>query len=118
MGKGNDCNALQKTSKTLTDAEGGYSDNLRLVKIAQFAEGEEADKATELLIVRNMGLVRSIALRFRDRGVDMEDLIQIGSMGLLRAIRSFDLLRGTEFSTYAVPLIFGEDTIKGSARRC
>ena len=109
MGKGNDCNALQETSKTLTEVEStGYSDNLRLVGLAQSDNRDEADRATELLITRNMGLVRSIAIRFRDRGVDMEDLIQIGSMGLLRAIRSFDLSRGTEFSTYAVPLIFGE----------
>ena len=108
MGQGNDCNALQETSKTLSEERSGFSDNLRLVRIAQSNDSDEADRATEQLITRNMGLVRSIALRFRDRGVDMEDLIQIGSMGLLRAIRSFDLLRGTEFSTYAVPLIFGE----------
>ena len=56
----------------------------------------------------NLGLVRSIALRFRDRGVEYEDLIQIGSIGMLKAIRSFDLDKGTVFSTYAVPLIIGE----------
>lgn len=55
-----------------------------------------------------MGLVRSIALRFKDRGVEYEDLVQIGSIGMLKAIRSFDIERGTVFSTYAVPLIIGE----------
>ena len=55
-----------------------------------------------------MGLVRSIALRFKDRGVEYEDLVQIGSIGMLKAIRSFDIARGTVFSTYAVPLIIGE----------
>ena len=55
-----------------------------------------------------MGLVRSTALRFRDRGIEMEDLLQIGTMGMLRAIRTFDVSRGTAFSTFAVPLIVGE----------
>ena len=65
-------------------------------------------EATEELVVLNRGLVRSIAIRFRDRGMDMDDLIQIGTIGLLKAIKSFDLERGTCFSTYAVPMIFGE----------
>lgn len=66
------------------------------------------DLATEELIKNNLGLVRSIALRFKDRGVEYEDLVQIGSIGMLKAIRSFDLSKGTVFSTYAVPLIIGE----------
>lgn len=66
------------------------------------------EKATSELMEANMGLVRSIALRFRDRGVEYEDLIQIGCIGMLKAIRSFDSERGTVFSTYAVPLIIGE----------
>ncbi len=65
-------------------------------------------KATEMLMQNNLGLVRSIAIRFKDRGVEYEDLVQIGSMGMLKAIRSFDLNKGTVFSTYAVPLIIGE----------
>ena len=64
--------------------------------------------ATEELVLLNSGLVRSIALRFRDRGLDFEDILQIGTIGLIKAIRSFDLERGTVFSTYAVPMIFGE----------
>ena len=66
------------------------------------------DSATEELIRYNMGLVTSIAARFIGRGTDMEDLIQIGSLGLLKAIRTFDPARECAFSTYAVPLIFGE----------
>lgn len=69
-------------------------------------EGDE--QATSDLMEANMGLVRSIALRFRDRGVEYEDLVQIGAIGMLKAIRSFDKSRGTAFSTYAVPLIIGE----------
>lgn len=66
------------------------------------------ENATSILMEANMGLVRSIALRFRDRGVEYEDLVQIGCIGMLKAIRSFDTSRGTVFSTYAVPLIIGE----------
>jgi len=60
------------------------------------------------LISGNMGLVKSIAVRFRDRGVDFEDLVQIGTIGLIKAVRNFDTSVGTRFSTYAVPMIMGE----------
>ena len=66
------------------------------------------EEATALLMETNLGLVRSIAYRFKDRGVDYEDLVQIGCIGMLKAIRSFDMEKGTVFSTYAVPLIIGE----------
>lgn len=56
----------------------------------------------------NMGLVRSVAGRFLGRGTEYEDLVQIGSIGLLKAIRTFDASLGFAFSTYAVPLIIGE----------
>ena len=61
-----------------------------------------------VLMERNAALVNGLAWRFRGRGVEMEDLVQIGSIGMLKAIRSFDCSRGTAFSTYAVPLIVGE----------
>ena len=66
------------------------------------------ERATEELMTNNLGLVRSIALKFKDRGVEYDDLVQIGSIGMLKAIRSFDLEKVTVFSTYAVPLIIGE----------
>lgn len=66
------------------------------------------DSAVSELMEKNLGLVRSIALRFRDRGVEYDDLVQIGSIGMFKAIKSFDLEKGTVFSTYAVPLIIGE----------
>jgi RNA polymerase sigma factor, sigma-70 family len=65
-------------------------------------------EAVEALMQLNLGLVRSIAIRFKDRGTEFDDLMQIGSIGMLKAIRSFDFSRGTVFSTYAVPLIIGE----------
>lgn len=81
-----------------------YNRNGELVALAQ--EGD--DGATEELIRLNIGLVRSIAARFTGRGTEYEDLVQIGTIGMIKAIRSFDLSRGTVFSTYAVPLIIGE----------
>ena len=79
-----------------------------LIATAQAGQGKASDEATEALLAENMGLVRAAAYRFRDRGVEQEDLLQIGTIGMLRAIRSFDLSRGLAFSTYAVPLIVGE----------
>ena len=81
-----------------------YSENNEL--IAKIKEGDESALAE--LINLNMGLVKSIAARFRDRGVEYEDLIQIGTVGMIKAARSFDFSFGTAFSTYAVPLIIGE----------
>ena len=79
-----------------------------LIAEAQSGEEPRATEATEALLRENMGLVRTAALRFRERGTEYEDLLQIGSIGMLRAIRSFDLSRGLAFSTFAVPLIVGE----------
>lgn len=64
--------------------------------------------AFENLISLNMGLVKRIALRFKDRGCDYDDLVQIGTIGMIKAVYSFDFSYNTVFSTYAVPLIIGE----------
>jgi len=86
----------------------GRERHYALLRVAQSADAEAAAAATERLLLENMGLVRTAALRFRERGMEYEDLVQIGTVGMLRAIRSFDLTRGTAFSTFAVPLIVGE----------
>ena len=85
-----------------------YSKNKELIMSAQGDDEKAALAATEELILVNMGLVRSIAMRFRDRGTEVEDLIQIGTIGMIKAVRSFDTEREVVFSTYAVPLISGE----------
>jgi RNA polymerase sigma-B factor len=64
--------------------------------------------AREELITRYLPLVRSLARRFASRGQPVEDLIQVGSIGLIKAIDRFDLDRGVELSTYATPTIMGE----------
>lgn len=72
-------------------------------------KAQRGDKeAREQLIVENSGLVWSIARRYFGRGVDSEDLYQLGCLGFLKAIDGFDLAYGTQFSTYAVPKIAGE----------
>ena len=77
---------------------------LELIKKAQ--KGDE--EARSLLVQENMGLVWSLVRRFGNRGYDMEDLFQIGSIGLLKSIEKFDLSFNVKFSTYAVPMIVGE----------
>lgn len=64
--------------------------------------------ARDLLVNENLGLVHHIVKRFMGRGVEAEDLFQIGSIGLLKAIEHFDFSFGVRFSTYAVPMIQGE----------
>ena len=81
-----------------------HAENMRLLE--KYKNGD--DSAAEKLMKLNSGLVTGAASSFSGRGVETEDLIQIGSIGMLKAIRSFDLSRGTAFSTYAVPLIIGE----------
>lgn len=62
----------------------------------------------EKLITENLGLVHACANRFRNRGVEYEDLFQAGCVGLIKAASGFDPLLGYRFSTYAVPAILGE----------
>ncbi len=65
-------------------------------------------EAREVLIEKNLGLVHHIVKRFLNRGVDAEDLFQIGWGGLMKAIDKFNLAFDVKFSTYAVPMISGE----------
>ncbi|MFV0516479.1 MAG: sigma-70 family RNA polymerase sigma factor [Aminipila sp.] len=66
------------------------------------------ETARELLVSQNTGLVKSLALKYSGSGYELEDLIQIGYMGLLKSIDRFDLSYDVMFSTYAVPMILGE----------
>ena len=69
-------------------------------------EGDE--EAREQLIVSHVNLVRYIAAKFKNRGEPLDDLIQVGTIGLIKAIDRFDPSRGLEFTTYATPTIMGE----------
>src|ERR687895_1279906 len=70
---------------------------------------EEGDlQAREQLIEQYMSLVRSLARRYSYRGEQLDDLVQIGAIGLIKAIDRFDVNRGVELTTYATPNIIGE----------
>ena len=72
-------------------------------------EAKEGNKAArEDMVQRNMGRVWSIVHRFANRGYELEDLFQVGSIGLMKAIDKFDMAFDVKFSTYAVPMITGE----------
>lgn len=77
---------------------------LELIEKAQ--QGDE--KAKSDLIEKNSPLIKSVIRRYRNKGVDYEDLYQLGCMGFLKAIRNFSAQFGVKFSTYAVPMIAGE----------
>lgn len=70
---------------------------------------KEGDRqACETLVIENNGLIWSVARRYFGRGVDPDDLYQLGCLGFLKAVEGFDMEYGTQFSTYAVPKIAGE----------
>lgn len=79
-------------------------DTLHLIARAKTGDRE----AAQTLIEENTGLVWSVARRFFGRGVEPDDLYQLGCVGFLKAIQGFDESYGTQFSTYAVPKISGE----------
>ncbi len=79
-------------------------DTYDLIKLAK--NGEEW--AREQLVRENTGLVKNIALKFMGNGYELDDLLQIGYIGLLKAVDRFDSTYGVMFSTYAVPMILGE----------
>ncbi len=64
--------------------------------------------ARAAMIERHLGLARHLALRYRDRGEPLEDLVQVASLGLVKAVDRFDPARGVRFTTFAVPTILGE----------
>ena len=77
--------------------------------LALIQKAHQGDKkARDTIFQENVGLVWSIVRRFSNRGVELEDLFQIGSIGLLKAVDHFDFSFDVKFSTYAVPIISGE----------
>ena len=80
---------------------------LDTLSLLDAARGGDND-ACERLLLENSGLIWSVARRYYGRGVDPEDLYQLGCLGFLKAVLGFDTSYGTQFSTYAVPKIAGE----------
>lgn len=80
------------------------SEKMRLLKLAQ--DGDK--RAREELVNGNLRLVLSVIQRFTQRGENLDDLFQVGCIGLIKSIDNFDLNQNVRFSTYAVPMIIGE----------
>lgn len=81
-----------------------HEDTMELISLSQ--NGDKAAK--NKLVESNIGLIRSVLRGFMNRGYEVDDLFQIGSIGLLKAIDKFDTSFNVKFSTYAVPMIMGE----------
>ena len=81
-----------------------HTETMRLIALAQ--QGDECAKST--LLAENMPLIKSIIRRYRNTVIEYDDLIQLGSLGLYKAMMNFDPKFGVRFSTYAVPMINGE----------
>jgi RNA polymerase sigma-B factor len=80
--------------------------NVDALLIAYHRTGDQ--DAREHILVELMPLVRALASRYAGRGEPLEDLVQVGALGLIKAVDRFDVDRGVEFSSYAVPTIVGE----------
>jgi len=93
------CNAQTKTHDLL-----GHEETIELINKAQAGDEE----AQDILVNHNLGLIRSVVKKFINRGYDSEDIFQLGSIGLIKAIQKFDDSYNVKFSTYAVPMIIGE----------
>ncbi|MDZ5034196.1 sigma-70 family RNA polymerase sigma factor, partial [Clostridium perfringens] len=81
-----------------------YEENSQLIPLAKAGNQDAMNKVIEM----NLPLVSSISKKFLNRGYDYEDIFQIGSIGLVKAINNFDDKFNVKFSTYAVPMIIGE----------
>ena len=90
--------------KELYEKTTAYDSNPELIERYRLGDEEAGERLVEI----NLPLVYSIAARFRERCDDLGDLVECGTLGLVKAIKTFDLERGCAFSTYAVPLILGE----------
>ena len=87
-----------------TEEKNRFDRNVELVRQYRSGRREAGEELCEL----NRPLVLKIAGKFLGRGVDFDELCELGNIGLVKAINSFDFDKGCVFSTYAVPLIFGE----------
>ncbi len=77
-----------------------------LQKISEAQAGDK--KAAEEILLENMPLIKSVIKRYKNSNIDYDDLIQLGSLGLIKAVMNFNPTYNVRFSTYAVPMIAGE----------
>ena len=82
-------------------------DNEKVLQLVKEAQNGSQEAKTQL-IEENSPLIKSVIKRFKDKGVEYDDLYQIGCIGFLKAIKNFDSSFGVKFSTYVVPMVIGE----------
>lgn len=82
-------------------------DNDQILKLVERAKNGDKNAKGQLLL-ENSHLIKSVIKRFKDKGVEYDDLYQIGCMGFLKAIKNFDASFNVKFSTYVVPMVIGE----------
>lgn len=92
-------NHLEDDRRLLT-----HEETISLIGLAQEGDNE----AKDILVRKNIALVKSLVKKFLNRGYEYEDLFQLGSIGLVKAIQNYDPKYNVRFSTYAVPMIVGE----------
>jgi RNA polymerase sporulation-specific sigma factor len=92
-------NYLEDDRRLLT-----HEETISLIELAQQGDND----AKDLLVRKNIALVKSLVKKFLNRGYEYEDLFQLGSIGLIKAIQNYDAKYNVRFSTYAVPMIVGE----------
>lgn len=102
--------ATSTASTTLRSRRSGKLawDKERTRKLFDLYKNHGDEDAREQLIVNHLNLVRYLAAKFKNRGEPLDDLIQVGTVGLIKAIDRFDPERGLEFTTFATPTIMGE----------
>ncbi|MCK5247604.1 sigma-70 family RNA polymerase sigma factor, partial [Candidatus Bipolaricaulota bacterium] len=111
LGRGNGnwaCNMVKSKHFALTDLNNEQLINALRQAITGKSNGHSQSELRAEIVNRNIGLVKSIALKFLSSGEPLDDLIQAGYIGLLNAVTNFDLDRSNRFSTYASYLIQGE----------
>ena len=79
-------------------------ETLRLIECAEHGD----NVASEALLEKNSPLIKSVIRRYKNKGVDYDDLYQLGCVGFIKAIKNFSVQYEVRFSTYAVPMIAGE----------
>ncbi len=97
------CGVNTAKLKVLSEKE-----KMELLKVMRTGTKKERNKAREELINGNLRLVLSVIQRFTNRGENLDDLFQVGCIGLIKAIDNFDIDLNVRFSTYGVPMIIGE----------
>ena len=82
-------------------------DNLQILNLVEKSQNGDQN-AKEVLLKENAPLIKSLIKRFKDKGIEYEDLYQLGCMGFLKALNNFNIDYNVKFSTYVVPMVIGE----------